>query len=133
MVGDAGKPAHRGCKRGNAAYGGKWQTTQSWRALKDQKGRRGRLGGTRRCSRFRHIANMAKSAVDQIRYRLSGITGLYNRLVLVVGPAGSGKTATLRSISDSDHVPVLNVGTGWRIPSYAYLIGNEYSHCGISE
>jgi hypothetical protein len=37
--------------------------------------------------------------VEQIRRLLFGISGLYNRLVLVVGPAGSGKTATARAVA----------------------------------
>jgi hypothetical protein len=52
-----------------------------------------------------------QSAVDQIRERLSGIADLYNRLVLLVGPSGSGRTSALRSLADTEKVPVLNVGT----------------------
>ncbi len=51
-----------------------------------------------------------QSAVDQIRERLSGIADLYNRLVLLVGPSGSGRTSALRSLADAEKVPVLNVG-----------------------
>ena len=51
-----------------------------------------------------------QSAVDQIRERLSGIADIYNRLVLLVGPSGSGRTAALRSLADAEKVPVLNVG-----------------------
>lgn len=51
-----------------------------------------------------------QNAVDQIRERLSGITDIYNRLVLLVGPSGSGRTAALRSLADAEKVPVLNVG-----------------------
>jgi len=51
-----------------------------------------------------------QSAVGQIRNRLTGIAELYNRLVLVVVPSGSGKSAALRAIAEADHVPVLNVG-----------------------
>lgn len=51
-----------------------------------------------------------QSAVDQIRQRLSGIADNYNRLVLLVGPSGSGRTAVLRALADADNVPVLNVG-----------------------
>jgi hypothetical protein len=52
-----------------------------------------------------------QSAVDQIRERLSGIADIYNRLVLLVGPSGSGRTSALRSLADAEKVPVLNVGT----------------------
>ena len=51
-----------------------------------------------------------QSAVDQIRQRLSGIADNYNRLVLLVGPSGSGRTAILRALADAENVPVLNVG-----------------------
>jgi len=50
------------------------------------------------------------NALDQIRNRLCGIPELYNRLVLIVGPPQSGKTATLRALAEGDHAPVLNVG-----------------------
>ncbi|MCX6631630.1 MAG: BREX-3 system P-loop-containing protein BrxF [Candidatus Solibacter sp.] len=51
-----------------------------------------------------------QSAVDQIRHRLSGIADNYNRLVLLVGPSGSGRTAVLRALADAEKAPVLNVG-----------------------
>jgi AAA+ ATPase superfamily predicted ATPase len=51
-----------------------------------------------------------EDAVDQIRQRLSGIADIYNRLVLLVGPSRSGKTAVLRALAESDKLPVLNVG-----------------------
>ncbi len=47
---------------------------------------------------------------DQIRDRLSGVSELYNRLLLVVGPTGSGKTSALRAFSDQIGYPVVNVG-----------------------
>ena len=51
-----------------------------------------------------------QSAVDQIRQRLSGIGDIYNRLVLLVGPSGSGRTTALRALADAEKAPVLNVG-----------------------
>ena len=51
-----------------------------------------------------------QGAVDQIRERLSGIADLYNRLVLLVGPSGSGRTTALRALADAENAPVLNVG-----------------------
>jgi hypothetical protein len=51
-----------------------------------------------------------QSAVDQIRLRFSGIADNYNRLVLLVGPSGSGRTEALRALADAEKVPVLNVG-----------------------
>jgi ATPase subunit of ABC transporter with duplicated ATPase domains len=49
-------------------------------------------------------------AVDRVRGLLAGISDLYNRLVLVVGPFGAGKTAVLRTIGEAEKVPVLPVG-----------------------
>lgn len=49
-------------------------------------------------------------AVDRVRGLLAGISDLYNRLVLVVGPSGTGKTAVLRTIGEAENVPVLPVG-----------------------
>jgi hypothetical protein len=51
-----------------------------------------------------------QKVLDQIRQRLSGIADNYNRLVLLVGPSGSGRTAALRALADTEKVPVLNVG-----------------------
>jgi hypothetical protein len=51
-----------------------------------------------------------QSAVDQIRQRFSGIADNYNRLVLLVGPSGGGRTEALRTLGDTEKVPVLNVG-----------------------
>jgi hypothetical protein len=46
---------------------------------------------------------------DAIRDQLEGARRLYNRLVLVVGPAGSGKTAALRALCDQDGFPCINL------------------------
>ena len=51
-----------------------------------------------------------QSVVEQVRQRLSGIADNYHRLVLLVGPSGSGRTAALRVLADAEKVPVLNVG-----------------------
>ena len=50
------------------------------------------------------------NALDQIRERLSGVAEIYNRLVLLVGHSGSGRTALIRELADAEGVPVLNVG-----------------------
>ena len=42
--------------------------------------------------------------------RLTTLTSAYYRIVLVVGPTGSGKTSLLRSLSDSDGLPLVNLG-----------------------
>jgi predicted ATPase len=52
----------------------------------------------------------AQNVVNQIRQRLSGIADDYNRLVLLVGPSGGGRTAALRALANAEKVPVLNVG-----------------------
>ncbi len=52
----------------------------------------------------------SQSLADQIRQRLSGIADNYNRLVLLVGPSGSGRTEALRALANAEKVPVLNVG-----------------------
>jgi hypothetical protein len=51
-----------------------------------------------------------EDAVNQIRQRLSGIADIYNRLVVLVGPRGSGKTAVLRALGEHGKLPVINVG-----------------------
>ena len=47
---------------------------------------------------------------EQIRDSLSGVSELYNRLLLVVGPTGSGKTSALRAFSQQRGYPVVNLG-----------------------
>lgn len=47
---------------------------------------------------------------DQIRDRLSGVSELYNRLLLLVGPTGSGKTETLRAFSGKEGCSIVNIG-----------------------
>jgi hypothetical protein len=49
-------------------------------------------------------------SINQIRDQLSGISDLYYRLILLVGPSESGKTRTLREFAASEGMPVLNVG-----------------------
>lgn len=50
-----------------------------------------------------------KPTTDDIRRGLSGLSELYNRLLLVVGPSGSGKSALLRTFAAQDEHPVINV------------------------
>lgn len=52
---------------------------------------------------------MADSIRDSILQSLQSAEGLYHRLVLVVGRAGSGKTALLQAIAKELGVAVLNV------------------------
>ena len=51
-----------------------------------------------------------QNTVEEIRHRLSGIATLYHRLVLLVGPSRSGKTAALRALAKADGLPLVNVG-----------------------
>jgi hypothetical protein len=51
-----------------------------------------------------------QGAVDQIRERLSGIADNYNRLVLLVGRAGTGRSLAIRALADAQNAPVLNLG-----------------------
>lgn len=46
---------------------------------------------------------------DEIRAQVEGARHLYNRLVLLVGPAGSGKTAALRALCDDNGLPYVNL------------------------
>jgi hypothetical protein len=51
-----------------------------------------------------------QKAVERIHEQLSGISDLYNPLLLVVGSSGSGKTALLRSLAAQTQYPMLNLG-----------------------
>jgi predicted ribonuclease YlaK len=51
-----------------------------------------------------------QTIVDQLRQRLCGIAENYNRLVLLVGPAGSGKTSALRALAVLEKSAFVNVG-----------------------
>jgi len=53
---------------------------------------------------------LIQKAVDQIRERLVGISDIYHRLLLVVGPTGSGKTASLREFANDGKHPMVNIG-----------------------
>ena len=46
---------------------------------------------------------------DQITERLPTLAGLYHRLLLVVAPSGSGKTAALQAVAHQTGVPLLNL------------------------
>jgi len=50
------------------------------------------------------------AAVEQISRLLLGVPDLYNRLVLVVGPSASGKTAVLRASAMQEQQPLINIG-----------------------
>ncbi|HVC35133.1 MAG TPA: BREX-3 system P-loop-containing protein BrxF [Chloroflexota bacterium] len=54
--------------------------------------------------------NARPSLADQVIHRIDQAAGLYFRLVLVVGPNDSGKTAALRDVQRRTGYPYINVG-----------------------
>ena len=52
---------------------------------------------------------MAEPLVDKVLRKIGEARELYYRLILVVGPAGSGKTKALQEVSVSTSVPLINV------------------------
>jgi len=52
---------------------------------------------------------MSAALVDRIVGRVSKASGLYHRLILVVGPSHSGKTSALRDAAGSQGWPIVNV------------------------
>ena len=52
---------------------------------------------------------MAKPIHDKIKRSLQAAEGLYHRLVLLVGEAGSGKTSVLQEVAEEFGLPVVNV------------------------
>lgn len=52
---------------------------------------------------------MVEPLVDQILRKIDEAQWLYHRLVLVVGPTGSGKTRVLRALGEAITAPLINV------------------------
>ena len=52
---------------------------------------------------------MADSLADQIMRKVGPAASLYNRLVLVVAPAGTGKTTALQDVRNRTGAPLVNV------------------------
>lgn len=52
-----------------------------------------------------------QNLVQQLRGRLQGVSALYNRLILVVGTAGGGKTDALRRFAELESCPRIDLGT----------------------
>lgn len=50
-----------------------------------------------------------KTLADEVRAQVDTARSLYNRLVLVVGHAGSGKTAVLRALCERQGLPYVNL------------------------
>ena len=52
---------------------------------------------------------MTESLADQIMRKVTQAAELYHRLMLVVAPAGAGKTAALQDVRDRTRAPLANV------------------------
>jgi len=52
---------------------------------------------------------MAAPLADQILRKIDDVDSLYYRLILMVGPAGSGKTSALQELSARTFAPLVNV------------------------
>ncbi|MBW2068237.1 MAG: BREX-3 system P-loop-containing protein BrxF [Deltaproteobacteria bacterium] len=52
---------------------------------------------------------MAEPLVDQVLQKIDEVRELYYRLILLVGPAGSGKTSVLQEVSVVSSAPLINV------------------------
>jgi len=54
-------------------------------------------------------AVIVEPLTDQIIHKLEGVAELYNRLILIVAPAGSGKTSALQAVKERTGAPMINV------------------------
>ncbi|WP_219975849.1 BREX-3 system P-loop-containing protein BrxF [Rubrobacter xylanophilus] len=52
---------------------------------------------------------MRAPLADQVLQKIGEVCSLYHRLILMVGPAGSGKTAALEEVSARTSAPLVNV------------------------
>ena len=52
---------------------------------------------------------MGEPLADQVLRKIGEARELYHRLILMVGPAGSGKTSALQEVSASTSAPLVNV------------------------
>ncbi len=52
---------------------------------------------------------MSESLADRVIQRIDQATELYHRLVILVAPAGSGKTAALQNVHKRTAAPLINV------------------------
>ncbi|MGB9713299.1 MAG: BREX-3 system P-loop-containing protein BrxF [Dissulfurimicrobium sp.] len=52
---------------------------------------------------------MAEPLADQVLRKIGEVCSLYHRLILMVGPAGSGKTSALQEVSARASAPLINV------------------------
>ena len=52
---------------------------------------------------------MFESIADQVIKKIEGASDLYHRLVMLVAPAGAGKTAALQDVHERTMAPLINV------------------------
>lgn len=52
---------------------------------------------------------MVRALCDEVLERIEKVGELYHRLLLIVAPSGSGKTAVLQELADQTAAPLLNV------------------------
>lgn len=52
---------------------------------------------------------MAESLIDQVLRKIDQVVELYHRLILIVAPAGSGKTSALQELHDRLDLLLINV------------------------
>lgn len=52
---------------------------------------------------------MAEPLADRVIQRIGQAAELYHRLIVLVGPAGAGKTAALRDVRERTDAPLVNV------------------------
>ena len=52
---------------------------------------------------------MAELLTDKVLDSIGQVEGFYHRLIILAGPAGSGKTTTLREVCERIDAPLLNV------------------------
>lgn len=57
----------------------------------------------------RKVAAMTEALTDRIMKNINHAAGMYHRLVVVVSPAGAGKTAALQEVSKRTSAPLVNV------------------------
>lgn len=52
---------------------------------------------------------MAEPLADQVMQRIDQAAELYHRLIMLVAPAGAGKTAALQDVHERTNAPLVNV------------------------
>lgn len=73
---------------------------------------RGRCSGKSGSAAFcflKDLSHMSKTKIIELEAMLPGIIHQYHRLVLIVGPVGSGKTPLLKALCRRQNLPYLNV------------------------